>query len=42
MLYKGKLDKDKRRHMFMHPGFRGVGVMPYPNHVKKMISEVTK
>jgi hypothetical protein len=31
-IYNGKKVNNKR--MFLNPGFRGVNVMPYPNHVK--------
>lgn len=28
--------------MFSNPGFRGLKVLPYPKHVKKMIENLTK
>jgi hypothetical protein len=30
----------KDQNLFLHPGYRGVEVLPYPKHVKEMIRSV--
>ena len=38
-IFKGRLASEKG--MFLNPGFRGVKIFPYPEHIKQMVEAVT-